>query len=76
MRGKAKIVNSQDDAKVANLTDEMIISMATISVRYDDAVYPDDYDYLLKEGDEGYITPIYRTETEVDQSVLNRFGVK
>ena len=76
MRGKAKIVNSPDDARVANLTDEMIIEMATISVRYDDAVYPEDYDKSLKEGDSGYIEPIDRFENEIDQSVLAWFGVK
>ena len=75
MRGKAKIVNSQDDARAANLTDEMIIEMAAISVRYDDAVYPEDYDSSLKEGDSGYIEPIERFENEIDQSVLDRFGV-
>ena len=76
MRGKAKILNSQDDARVANLTNEMIIEMATISVRYDDAVYPEDYDQSLKKGDDGYIEPVYRNQIEVDQSVLDRFGVK
>ena len=76
MRGKAKIVNSKDDAKAANLTDDRIIEMATISVRYDDAVYPEGYDHTLKEGDVGYIEPMERFEDEIDQSVLDRFGVK
>tara|TARA_R110002012_G_scaffold65111_3_gene170808 strand:+ start:436 stop:687 length:252 start_codon:yes stop_codon:yes gene_type:complete len=76
MRGKAKIVNSKDDAKAANLTDDRIIEMATISVRYDDAVYPEGYDRTLKEGDVGYIEPMERFEDEIDQSVLDRFGVK
>ena len=76
MRGKAKIVNSKDDAKAANLTDDRIIEMATISVRYDDAVYPEGYDRTLKDGDVGYIEPMERFEDEIDQSVLDRFGVK
>ena len=65
MRGKAKIVNSKDDAKAANLTDDRIIEMATISVRYDDAVYPEGYDRTLKEGDVGYIEPMERFEDEI-----------
>ncbi|WP_419237915.1 hypothetical protein ACN08P_11150 [Photobacterium leiognathi subsp. mandapamensis] len=76
MRGQAKIINSPADKKVAGVTKEQIIKMATIQVRYDDAIYPDDYDHqTMKPGDVGYIEPIYRTETEIDQAVLDRFGV-
>ena len=39
-------------------------------------VYPEDYDRSLKEGDSGYIEPIDRFESEIDQSVLDRFGVR
>lgn len=74
MRGNAAIINSQDDAKHVGYTDEQIIAMATITVRYDDAEYPEDYDTSLKEGDDGYIEPIWRFETEIDQAVLDRFS--
>lgn len=75
MRSEIKIVNTKDDANKVRLTREQIIQMATIKVRYDDAEYPESYDQSLKEGDEGYIEPIWRFEEEVDQAVLNRFGV-
>lgn len=76
MRGKIKIVNTKDDAVKAGFTQEQIIRMATITVRYDDAMYPDDYDTNLKEGDDGYIEPVWRFEEKVDQAVLERFSVK
>lgn len=74
MRGEAKIINSVQDAKNIRLTYEDAVIAATIVVRYDDAQYPDDYDVTLKEGDEGYIEPIFRFEEEIDNSVLTRFG--
>lgn len=76
MRGTVKIINSASDATNANLTRDKIIEMATISVRYDDAKYPGDYDKTLKVGEEGYIEPIDRFEEEIDQAVLDRFSVK
>lgn len=76
MRGNATIVNSKDDAQSAGYTTEQIIEMATIVVRHDDAVYPDNYDTNLKESDDGYIEPSLRFEEEVNQAVLDRFGVK
>lgn len=76
MRGNASIINSKDDAKKAGYTDEQIIAMATISVRYDDAEYPADYDKTLKQGDEGYVEPVWRFEEEIDQAVLDRFSIK
>lgn len=75
MRGHAKIVNSQADAQVAKLTREQIINVATIVVRHDDANYPDNYDQNLKEGEAGYVEPMWRFEEEIDQSVLDRFGI-
>lgn len=75
MRGNVTIINSQDDAKTAGYTDEQITAMATILVRYDDAEYPEDYDKSLKDGDDGYIEPIWRFEEEIDQAVLERFGL-
>lgn len=76
MRGNATIVNSKDDAESAGFTTEQIIEMATIVVRHDDAVYPDNYDTNLKESDDGYIEPIWRFEEEINQAVLERFGFK
>ncbi|EGR2496675.1 hypothetical protein VCSRO55_0670 [Vibrio cholerae] len=75
MRGNATIVNSKDDAEKAGLTTEQIIEMATIVVRHDDAAYPDNYDTNLKESDDGYIEPIWQFEEEINQAVLERFGV-
>lgn len=75
MRGKAKIINSKEDLESTDFTHDQIVEMATITVRYDDAQYPDDYDKNLKDGDDGYIGPIYRFEDEIDQAVLDRFGV-
>ncbi|HFG1599822.1 TPA: hypothetical protein ACGFWR_003011 [Vibrio cholerae] len=74
MRGKAKIINSEQDAKSVGLTYEQAVAAATIKVRYDDAKYPDNYDKSLKEGGDGYVEPIWRFEEEIDNSVLERFG--
>lgn len=74
MRGTSKIINSAQDAKSVGLTYEQAVAAATITVRYDDAQYPDNYDTSLKEGDEGYIEPVYEYVQQVDQSVLKRFG--
>lgn len=75
MRGNVNIVNTLIDKKASNLSDEKIIEMATISVRYDDAIYPDNYDKNLKEGDAGWVEPMWRFEEEIDQAVLDRFGI-
>ncbi|WP_114774147.1 hypothetical protein [Vibrio cholerae] len=74
MRGHLKIINSAADAQQAGITREQALEIATITVRHDRAVYPDDYDVSLKAGDEGYIEPVYEYVQQVDQSVLNRFG--
>ena len=76
MRGTSKIINSAQDAKSVELTYEQAVAAATITVRYDDAQYPDNYDTSLKEGDEGYVEPIWRFEDEIENSVLERFGFK
>ena len=57
------------------MTREQIINMATITVRRDAAVYPENYDKDLKEGDDGYIEPDYVYEEMIDQAALDRFGV-
>lgn len=75
MRGAVKIVNTQEDLVVSNMTREQIINMATITVRTDKAVYPDDYDQTLKEGDDGYIEPDYQFDEQIDQAALDRFGI-
>ncbi|EGR4295570.1 hypothetical protein DDN98_17425 [Vibrio cholerae] len=74
MRGQLKIINSAADAKQAGITREQALEIATITVRHDRAVYLEDYDVSLKEGDEGYIEPVYEYVQQVDQSVLKRFG--
>ncbi|EGR4489269.1 hypothetical protein DDN09_17605 [Vibrio cholerae] len=76
MRGQLKIINSAADAQQAGITREQALEIATITVRHDRAVYPDDYDSSLKEGDEGYVEPIWRFEDEIENSVLERFGFK
>tara|TARA_R110001606_G_scaffold397174_2_gene572845 strand:+ start:1217 stop:1450 length:234 start_codon:yes stop_codon:yes gene_type:complete len=75
MRGNANIVNTQDDLAVSKMTREQIINAATIIVRHDSAVYPVDYDTMLKEGDEGYIEPDYQYGEVIDQGALDRFGI-
>ncbi|WP_442414626.1 hypothetical protein [Marinomonas sp.] len=60
---------------MSNMTREQIINMATITVRTDKAVYPDDYDQTLKEGDDGYIEPDYQFDEQIDQAALDRFGI-
>lgn len=75
MRGKVKIINSRSDFEASDFTRDQIIEMATITVRYDDAVYPDGYDSSLTEGDSGYIEPVWRFEEEINQSALDRFGI-
>lgn len=74
MRGKLSIINSAQDAQQVGITREQALEIATITVRHDRAVYPEDYDTSLKEGDEGYIEPVYEYFQQVDQSVLKRFG--
>ncbi|EOE2081931.1 hypothetical protein ACKBF6_001662 [Vibrio cholerae] len=74
MRGQLKIINSAQDAQQAGITREQAIAAATITVRYDDAKYPDNYNPSLKEGDAEYVAPIWRFEEEIDSSVLERFG--
>ena len=75
MRGDTEIINSPADKEMAQLSNEKIIEMATISVRYDDAQYPAGYDTALKPGDDNFVEPIYRFEEEIDQAVLDKFGV-
>lgn len=75
MRGKVKIINSRADFEASDFTRDQIIEMATITVRYDDAVYPDGYDTSLNDGDVGFIEPVWRFEEEINQSVLDRFGI-
>lgn len=75
MRGKTNIINTATDKNTINLSDEKIIEMATIKVRYDDAIYPENYDKKLKAGEEGFVEPIERFENEIDQAILDRFGI-
>lgn len=75
MRGKVKIINSRADFEASDFTRDQIIEMATITVWYDDAVYPDGYDTSLNDGDVGFIEPVWRFEEEINQSVLDRFGI-
>lgn len=76
MRGKANIINTAADFVMSSMTRDQAIAMATIQVRYDDAEYPDGYDENLTEADEGYIAPVYRFESEIDQAVLDRLGIQ
>jgi hypothetical protein len=75
MRGQVEIINSKDDAQFGELSRDKVIEMATIVVRYDDAIYPDNYDQNLKTGDAGYVEAMDRFENEIDQAVLDRLGV-
>ncbi|MBF4377398.1 hypothetical protein, partial [Vibrio anguillarum] len=60
--------------KSAGLTRDQVVALATITVRYDDAQYPDNYEKNLKYGDNGYIEPIWRFEEKIDEAVMSRFG--
>jgi hypothetical protein len=75
MRGNPKIVNTREDLAVSQMTREQIIEAATITVRHDSAVYPEDYDTHLKSGDEGFIEPDYQYDEMIDQGALDRFGI-
>lgn len=75
MRGAVKIVNTPADMAVSQMTREQIIAMATIAVRTDNAVYPDDYDKALKPGESGYIEPDYQYDEQIDQAALDRYGI-
>lgn len=75
MRGNANILNTAADLETSQMTREQVIAAATITVRKDVAVYPDGYDENLKEGDDGFIEPIYQQEERIDQAVLDRFGI-
>lgn len=74
MRGQLKIINSAADARQAGITREQALGIATITVRHDRTVYPDGYDNSLKEGDDGYIEPVWEEEIVIDQAVMSRFG--
>jgi len=75
MKGLAKILNTSDDLAMSQMTQERIIKMATIKVRIDKAVYPDDYDKNLTPTDDGYVEPDYHYDEKIDQGVLDRFGI-
>ncbi len=75
MIGKIRIINTNADKNTSDLSDEQVIKMATGVVRYDDAIYPDNYDQSLITHDDGFIEPMYRFEDEIDQAVLDRVGV-
>lgn len=75
MRGNVNILNTADDLESSTTTREQVIAAATISVRTDIAVYPEGYDTILKEGDEGYIEPDYQYHEMIDQGALDRFGI-
>ncbi|WP_114794232.1 hypothetical protein [Vibrio cholerae] len=74
MRRQLKIINSAQDAQQAGIARDQALKFATITVRHDRAVYPDGYDISLKDGDEGYIEPLWEEETAIDQAVMKRFG--
>ncbi|NVK28814.1 MAG: hypothetical protein HWE14_12255 [Flavobacteriia bacterium] len=75
MKGSVKVVNTLDDLAMSEITREQIIKMATITVRTDQAVYPEGYDKNLTPVDDGYIEPDYQYDEKIDQGVLDRFGV-
>ncbi|BCK29996.1 hypothetical protein [Vibrio cholerae] len=74
MRGKLSIINSAQDAQQAGIARDQALTFATITVRHDRAVYPDGYDTSLKDGDQGYIEPLWEEKTVIDQAVMKRFG--
>jgi len=58
-------VNSPQDLAATEQTPEVqaaLTAMYNDFTKFDDAVYPPDYDWNLQPGDPGYIAPVYRTE--------------
>jgi hypothetical protein len=59
------LINTIEDLQAATDSHEQVAFLQTLLndyVTFDDAVYPEDYDRSLQEGDEGYIAPVTRTE--------------
>jgi len=59
------IFNTADDLQNAQPSAEktaFLNALLNDYVTFDDAVYPPDYDHMLKPGDDGYIAPVLRKE--------------
>lgn len=59
------IFNTADDLQNAQPSAEktaFLNALLNDYVTFDDAVYPPDYDDMLKPGDDGYIAPVLRKE--------------
>lgn len=77
MRGVFDVsrVRTREDYEVLIDADKQIfreLLTGTIAKQRDIATYPDEYNWELQEGDEGYIAPII--EDYEDLSALERFG--
>lgn len=79
MRGMLDITKVRTKADYEVLTDSDKIKFktllkGTIYKQKDIAEYPKDYDYDLRDGDDGYIAPIL--EDFEDLSIINHFDFK
>lgn len=65
-----KLFNTATDLATINVADEQEVAQHRLFLGnllndytvFDDAVYPEDYDNTLQEGDTGYIAPVIRQE--------------
>lgn len=75
MKGKPRIVNTAEDFQRSSISEEFIRKQAEQAVYKDVAEYPDDYDHNLKEGDEGFIEPVFVEEKFTDETLLKKFNL-
>lgn len=77
MRGKVTFTNVKTRADYELLGDEDKLEFrkllkGTILKQRDVSVYPDGYDFTLKDVDDGYIAPVF--ESYNDTTTISRFG--
>jgi hypothetical protein len=59
------LINNSTDLQNAETSTEhtaFLLNLLNDYTIFDDAVYPEDYDNNLKEGDDGYVVPVLRQE--------------
>ncbi|MEZ8115173.1 hypothetical protein ACED44_09555 [Vibrio splendidus] len=73
MQRKARVLNTLEDVTACGITREQVMTWAMLVIQHDDAQYPDDYNHQLQEGEEGFIPPIWRSESIIEPQALSRF---
>lgn len=51
-----------------------LVNLLNDYITFDDAKYPEEYDRTIKEGDEGYVTPVLRQEWNAGAAAAWGFG--